>query len=992
MPVKLVRKAKLETVTPQELLALKLSGDMYAAIFDPDHDYKIEGDQLDISAHLEETPSDGEVTKAPTSNWAHDHLDAADPHPGYVLESLYDADSVVTATSDNTPIVTTMAAQTVLGRVTGGHPDDIAIGIADDNILQVDDASAANDDYAKFTANGLEGVPYATVLSDIGAVATGDVDDVPVDGATTVPISSNWAFDQGTVTREPTGFPNVTDTSTPSFSSPTITLAKTGTSFDFYIQGVKYTKTVNQTVALPNGTATDTGTWYIAFNAAGTLTATKTTVWDIAAADSCPVAVLYFNGAAGRICDERHGTVMDAATHDMLHYTVGCRFESGLAGTFTDPTAIGIALGIIHDEDLEYAIGAKTQCVPFYHTSGVYTFGNAQNSYVVQVSDILQYDNLTNLTDVTNQKYVAYWVFATMDTLTPIWVLPGQRQDTLLKDARDLNKYESLSLGTLPFPEMKLLYRVLVQRNGTSEVYVETQDLRTVSNLPSGTYVATDHGALTGLLDDDHTQYLLVADIDDAPVDTATTVPISSNWAFDHAALTASVHNFDASGDAHPQAHASHHAVGATDTVFPADPNADKYLMWDDNPGALVWASAGAGTGDFMADGSVPMTGNLDFAYYKAITLTCDNGATVPASPVAGTWFLHTPTGRSVLMMYDGSNWIPILSLGTMTIYVDNTDGTDAIDTGGAVDAGAVKTVQYAVNLIPGLVGGNVTININAETYAEAVTIQGKNPTGAFTITLNGTLVVHDNLTMSGNGVQGTGATQSSVHVHSMTDHHYNNTLLKFTNSTNNGLYRIIDHNDTTDIIMAGQTLTAQPLATETCTVYTWGTILTSLTSQYLQSLVLINYISAAMTFSDVAGTVTACYGATLIVTNASISVNNSAFIGTGVISWINQNGYLIAVGTKWLSNAGSLVIRMETNGFFYIQGGNIIDTGAYCVYNNGCAMLCWVPDVNNFIRNGTTAGLYALTGAEIASTVSNTYSGCGTNESAVAASFSYID
>lgn len=41
--------------------------------------------------------------------------------------------------------------------------------------------------------------------------------------------------------------------------------------------------------------------------------------------------------------------------------------------------------------------------------------------------------------------------------------------------------------------------------------------------------------------------------------------------------------------------HASLHAVSATDTVFPADPNADKYLMWDDDPGALVWATVSGG-------------------------------------------------------------------------------------------------------------------------------------------------------------------------------------------------------------------------------------------------------------------------------------------------------------------------------------------------------------------------------------------------------------
>ena len=65
-----------------------------------------------------------------------------------------------------------------------------------------------------------------------------------------------------------------------------------------------------------------------------------------------------------------------------------------------------------------------------------------------------------------------------------------------------------------------------------------------------------------------------------------------------HAAVTTSVHNFDAAGDAPPQAHASDHAVSGGDTIFPADPGADRYLMWDDDPGQLVWDAGGGGSGD----------------------------------------------------------------------------------------------------------------------------------------------------------------------------------------------------------------------------------------------------------------------------------------------------------------------------------------------------------------------------------------------------------
>ena len=49
--------------------------------------------------------------------------------------------------------------------------DTLTFGIANDNAVEIDDADAANGDYAKFTANGLEGRDASQVLSDIGAAA-----------------------------------------------------------------------------------------------------------------------------------------------------------------------------------------------------------------------------------------------------------------------------------------------------------------------------------------------------------------------------------------------------------------------------------------------------------------------------------------------------------------------------------------------------------------------------------------------------------------------------------------------------------------------------------------------------------------------------------------------------------------------------------------------------------------------------------------------------
>ena len=61
----------------------------------------------------------------------------------------------------------TVEEQEIVGRLTGGNVDGITIGIADNNMVQIDDADAADNDYAKFTANGLEGREASEVKTDL---------------------------------------------------------------------------------------------------------------------------------------------------------------------------------------------------------------------------------------------------------------------------------------------------------------------------------------------------------------------------------------------------------------------------------------------------------------------------------------------------------------------------------------------------------------------------------------------------------------------------------------------------------------------------------------------------------------------------------------------------------------------------------------------------------------------------------------------------------
>lgn len=94
----------------------------------------------------------------------------------------YDAQTVLAAVADNTPTAITLNEQMLLGRLTGGNVAAVSIGIADNQIVQVDHdsgagAGVADDDYCKFTAGGVEGRSYAEVRSDINVEDGADVTD-----------------------------------------------------------------------------------------------------------------------------------------------------------------------------------------------------------------------------------------------------------------------------------------------------------------------------------------------------------------------------------------------------------------------------------------------------------------------------------------------------------------------------------------------------------------------------------------------------------------------------------------------------------------------------------------------------------------------------------------------------------------------------------------------------------------------------------------------
>jgi hypothetical protein len=454
-------------------------------------------------------------------------------------------------------------------------------------------------------------------------------------------------------------------------------------------------------------------------------------------------------------------------------------------------------------------------------------------------------------------------------------------------------------------------------------------------------------------------------------------------------------------------AHSSRHESGGADQIHNiADDDDDTKIQVEESADEdkIRFDTGGAERGIIDSNG-------WDFKGLKAVAMACDNGATAPASPVTGQWFLHTPTGRKVLMQYNGSSWIPIISFGTFTAYVDNTDGTDAIDKGGAVDAGAFKTIQYAINQIPGLFGGDVTIYINDETYLENIVIRGKQPIGPYDITLEGKLSVVKSGTIGVGSLQGTGATQGTLVDASggMTVNAYKNMLLY--EPTTNGEYRIIDSNTATTFTTVSTWTTGAPVNTNSYTVHTWLAIISgSVTIAAGQKAVCIQDIEVA---GIISGALASEYYLTRVKNSGNCWVQiigGYAYLDTVVgigkyyYSLVSQyQGYLWAMRSKFAPGASGLVFMCRSMGaaVLYLSSGTVLDgdegggaktnVGVECEVNG--MTLTYSGAAAGYVRiRNLDIGLHALTGGKVTYTGNNVYSSNGANETAVAASFGYID
>lgn len=331
-----------------------------------------------------------------------------------------------------------------------------------------------------------------------------------------------------------TGWSNTPDVTLSFDNASKVFTVTDGGSAHYYINGVKYTLGGNKTVDLDDIGIAE-GLWFIYFSGA-TLTASQTP-WVISDDDKAFVAIVYWDNTNNKEIltgYELHNYIMDSATHSRLHDGGGSAWEQGLQVSDAGSETLNITGGEFHDEDIEVPItdgnggGLFEQVLtpaelPIYYRDGASNWrkyettdkANATDIGYVDGSNDLHYNKLNGTwvsTAVAVGKYVAYFIIATNDQTEPVAAIMGQNVDNTLADAKASNIFSQLSLTGVPFQEVIILARVLVKMTGSGVYYTieEITDLRILNVAGNVTSpLVTDHGAMVGLLDDDHTQYLL---------------------------------------------------------------------------------------------------------------------------------------------------------------------------------------------------------------------------------------------------------------------------------------------------------------------------------------------------------------------------------------------------------------------------------------------------------------------------------------------------
>ena len=338
------------------------------------------------------------------------------------------------------------------------------------------------------------------------------------------------AFDLRNLMFEKTGW-ELDDSMEYSYVDATRTMTITATKDTwYYVQNIRYEVASGSSYSVVIDDVE--GNWFFTLNTSMTLVASQT-VWAFLGADYAKCTYAYWDAtnkefiAAGW---EFHTHEMPPVVHRNNHYGIGTyKVGSGLVAS-TSLNEINVTAGSIGDEDLVKAISDVDTPTNIFEQKLSPLF--ADIIYRDGVNGLLRKSAATvdpfiivgtkiqlnpgilgnySLTNMTNNRYGAYWVVVTTDQDSPVKLMPGQAEAASLNDVIDANGILSMDFGSVPLAEVIVNSRIIVKQIVGAPYYeiIQVDDfyIDPQIGVPSGG--GTSHGGLSGLNDDDHTQYLL---------------------------------------------------------------------------------------------------------------------------------------------------------------------------------------------------------------------------------------------------------------------------------------------------------------------------------------------------------------------------------------------------------------------------------------------------------------------------------------------------
>lgn len=341
-------------------------------------------------------------------------------------------------------------------------------------------------------------------------------------------------------TSEPTGFVNQTE-SVLSWddSTRTLSVSPASTSFSIYIKGTKYTFSTTLTKQIPD----TSGSYFFYIDATGTLnylTGFNTSLFSSVA--YCSYVLWDENdNKAITFAEERHSIILDNATHSNLHLSRGTQLVSGAALGFTttgngnsaSDAQVSVSDAVVLDEDIRAVITHAASPtnrfeqvlnpiaeIPIYYrinstwrkttaTQYPIKFGTTRAQYNKNTADTWSLEDASE-----DSKFLVSYIFVTTNIKEPVIAIMGQDEYTDLSDAQARAAWSNISFGDLPAQEIKLCYIIFFETSSTFTNSVKSA-IRAVNDLRFGTdrevsaaSLNTAHANLSGLLNDDHTQYL----------------------------------------------------------------------------------------------------------------------------------------------------------------------------------------------------------------------------------------------------------------------------------------------------------------------------------------------------------------------------------------------------------------------------------------------------------------------------------------------------